>query len=279
VTRQQRRHVERELVKLIETDGDNCSICRTPFQHNSRTYGGISANGSVAVVADCCLGKINQLYTSGVYLARNYKLPRAKTASCLSAEDIEKNVALLQKAVAAIDKHEAETIAKKAGIPAIIPDWAQRPWKADDAKWFRENPSRSHRIRPAFPKEPHAEGAPKHHVSLMLVRQVEPGNRVKLAIAIYQELLPLPDSDALLRAMFDACTQSPPVKKWTMVSPEKIKELASQYAAADQQKHPLTVVTGTRWNAIHYYCLLPIFYSSLPPFISMNKKPVGFEQY
>jgi hypothetical protein len=38
--RQQRRRVEARIGKLIETDGDNCSICRAPFQHNHRTYGG-----------------------------------------------------------------------------------------------------------------------------------------------------------------------------------------------------------------------------------------------
>jgi hypothetical protein len=114
-------------------------------------------------------------------------------------------------------------------------DYAARPWKTDDAKWFKKNLSRSHRIRPAFPKEPQAEGAPKHHVSLMLVRQVEHGNRVKLPLAIHQDLLPVPDSDPLLRALFDTCIQSLPVKDWTMVSREKIKDLALQYAAADQQ--------------------------------------------
>jgi len=32
MSRQQRRRVERQIRKLIEADGDNCSICRAPFQ-------------------------------------------------------------------------------------------------------------------------------------------------------------------------------------------------------------------------------------------------------
>jgi hypothetical protein len=207
MSRQQRRRAETQIRKLIETDGDNCSICRAPFQNNHRTYGGITANGKTAVVGDCCYNHLDHLYTSGIYLTRDYGLPLANSAddARLSPDAVETNVARLQQAVA-----QADAISKKAGISANVPDWRPAPWKANDAKWFKDNPSRSHRIRAGFPNEPPSQDAPPDHVPLMLIRQVEPGTRVKIPIILHQKDMPVPDNDALLRAIFDVCAKSIP---------------------------------------------------------------------
>jgi hypothetical protein len=55
------------------------------------------------------------------------------------------------------------------------------PWSADDREWFKANPSRAHRLRPAIngewpdPGDPPAPGA----WLAVLVRHVEPGFRVR----------------------------------------------------------------------------------------------------
>jgi hypothetical protein len=237
MSRQHRRRVERQIRKLIETDGDNCSICRSPFRHNHRTYGGITAAGAAAVVADCCVKRLASVHTVGIFINRDYGLPQAKSVNdaYVSPDAIEINVARLQEAVA-----KADAISKKAGISANVPDWQPHPWKADDAKWFKENPSRSHRLRAGFPDEPPSQHPPADHIPLMLIRQVEPGTRVKIPLVFHREFMPVPDSDALLRAIFDVCTESIPMAQslpaggWVAVSRNKIKELTKQYLAAEQ---------------------------------------------
>ena len=56
----------------------------------------------------------------------------------------------------------------------------------DDARWFRENPRRNHRIRPPVPgelgfKEPYTA---KPLTRWILVRQVKPGVRIRLSFAM-----------------------------------------------------------------------------------------------
>lgn len=56
----------------------------------------------------------------------------------------------------------------------------------DDARWFRENPRRSHRIRPPVPgefgiKDPHTA---KPLTRWVMVRQVKPGFRMRMSFAM-----------------------------------------------------------------------------------------------
>lgn len=56
----------------------------------------------------------------------------------------------------------------------------------DDARWFSQNPRRSHRIRPPVPgefgiREPHT---PKPLTRWVIVRQVKPGFRMRMSFAI-----------------------------------------------------------------------------------------------
>ena len=79
-------------------------------------------------------------------------------------------------------------------------------WKDDDRKWFERNPRRAHRVRPPFPGEYDAEAAetPPGHVLIVLVRQVEPGRRIRSAVSLNAGLLPLPDDEAVAHALFEA---------------------------------------------------------------------------
>jgi sRNA-binding protein len=104
------------------------------------------------------------------------------------------------------------------------------PWKDADARWFELHPRRSHRARAAHPGERIAakddyELPPDHEV-LMLIRQVEPGKRMKLAYAMPTKLLPMPDEEELIHAMFDL------VARGTQVKLRELCELRDRYKRA-----------------------------------------------
>ena len=60
--------IHRAILKLMEADGDHCSICGRQFAHHGSTYGGLALDGSPALVGDCCLAKLTGVYAKGVYL-------------------------------------------------------------------------------------------------------------------------------------------------------------------------------------------------------------------
>jgi hypothetical protein len=82
-------------------------------------------------------------------------------------------------------------------------------WKNDDRLWFEQRPERSHRARLAFPGEAHevAAKAPTGHMLLMLIRQAEPGKRVRAGFYLNADLWPVPDDDAIAHALFDVATR------------------------------------------------------------------------
>jgi len=60
--------VRRAILKLVEQDGDHCSICGRQFANHGGTHGGLALDGSPALVGDCCLAKLAGVYVIGVYL-------------------------------------------------------------------------------------------------------------------------------------------------------------------------------------------------------------------
>src|SRR5262245_32523191 len=90
--------------------------------------------------------------------------------------------------------------------PAPLMEWpgGLHPWKSDDREWFERNRSRSHRVRMPFPGEVDKEAinAPAGHVLTMLLRQVEPGTRLKAGFYLNANLLPVPDDEAVAHALF-----------------------------------------------------------------------------
>jgi hypothetical protein len=223
------RKLFRAVETLIKTDGDVCSICRAPFVHNCRTFGGESLEGQPALVGDCCRSRLQRQVSVGLYLKHSgydELFPRGGTAGEVSAEVLEKAVTIFQQMVA-----ETDDCVRRAGLPATV-----RPqvsvddaiWKTDDAAWFAANPTRSHRLRPVFAGEVEAIGrtlpdlAGYQHAAM--VRQVEPGRRIKHMINL-NTAIEVPDIEAVLHALFDQAASGGDLSVAT------VAELALQYAA------------------------------------------------
>src|SRR5215831_11005302 len=211
LSRQQRRRLDRALRKLHRTDA--CSFCGTPFPHNSQTAGGLDAQGNFVLAGECCTKRVAKIFTRGFYSTRNYDFlqpPNAKpsTSTELTGAQITDAIAAYQKAIAVADKRFDDIMHRSGGAPAsgiTLKVTHDGPWKKDDADWFKQNPKRSHRARLAFPGEADKEaaGGPAGHTMVMLVRQVEPGDRLKTNLYLTANALPVPDNEALIHALFE----------------------------------------------------------------------------
>jgi hypothetical protein len=108
------------------------------------------------------------------------------------------------------------------------------PWKINDANWFKANPSRSHRLRSVFPGEIKTLSSfdvPPGHELQVLVRQLEPGHRVRIGFCRNLEL-PIPDVESLIHAMFDIVVEND-AKSFTV---EKVAKRALEYEKAFRKK-------------------------------------------
>src|SRR5262245_11242890 len=155
LSRQQRRRLERALPKLLERNV--CSFCGSSFPHNSPTAGGFDAHGNVVLAGECCVHRVAQIFTLGLELTDAYH-------------------------TAAVDR----ILDDSNGV------LHSHPWTSDDRQWFERNPQRSHRARLPFPGEVDGQAAetPAGDALIMLVRQVEPGRRLRAAVFLDANLLP-----------------------------------------------------------------------------------------
>ena len=71
------------------------------------------------------------------------------------------------------------------------------PWAAADRDWFAAHPGRAHRLRAAYPDEP---------ATSVLVRQVQPGLRIRLGVETTGRAWP--DNEIFLHAMCDGLLES-----------------------------------------------------------------------
>jgi hypothetical protein len=205
-----RRQIERVIAGIMRNDGDRCSLCHAAFTNSAATYGGICHDEGPALVGNCCMEKLQLIVTAGIYLT-----PHAYSQEC------------------------AAEVARKAGLNTpVVMGSATTPWSCDDRQWFAANPQRSHRLRPAFPGEldalrgsnPSCElQAPPDHEIQFVVRQVEPGKRIRLPLC-RDIACPIPDIEPILHAIFDIYSKGGPAG--TPVSVAEVKELALKYAAA-----------------------------------------------
>jgi hypothetical protein len=186
--RQQRRHVDRALRKFMQRD--RCSICGSPFQCNS--FGGFDTQGNVALVGECCINRVPTVFSLGLIV---------------TGEQLD----------AAYQKAQTNKILDNAercgglGRPSEV-NWTDSPWKNDDRVWFEKNPSRAHRLRPPFPGEMDETAAetPAGCELLVLVRQVEPGSRMRAGLHFGVDWLPLPDHEAVAHALFEVAVRREP---------------------------------------------------------------------
>jgi hypothetical protein len=226
MNRHERRRIYKAIETLIKRDGDHCSLCHRAFTHNSRTYGGVTAAGDVVLVGDCCAARLATLLTAGLCMARKYEVfDRIGTGKAYSIEDISSSINAYQEYVAMSDK-EMEGVEKKGGLKpgsAIVGKLTDSPWKTDDAQWFAKNPKRSHRVRPIFPGEPFP-GSHQDHELQVLVRQVEPGKRIKL-VTVNGAFTP--DNEAIIHALFD-------FESGHVASAKVLADLINKYADAER---------------------------------------------
>ena len=234
-----RRRVERHLRKMMEVDGDKCSLCKKPFPHNGQTFGGVTSAGVPAMVSECCRPRLKEIVLSGVYVNRSYDGMRiegdTRSGASLPPDQIMGAVDQLQKHFAAIDKLSAD-IARRGGIHSDTPNitFSETAWKTDDAAWFKNNPARSHRLRPVFSGEDTAlskgssmSALPLGHEFQVLVRQIEPGKRVRTPFYTNVKV-PIPNDEAIIHALFDMLAN--PSRKQGVVSIDEVAELAKKYS-------------------------------------------------
>lgn len=243
-----RRRVEREFAALIERDGDHCSLCHQPLKHNSKIYGGITKAGETALTSDCCASKLKETVVSGVYMdGPIVSLPLSKSPSgsrVLPPSDADEAVSRLQDYVAEVDRLSAD-IATRAGISQqkTIMNFEDSPWKDDDRAWFEANPERSHRLRKLYAGEdvtlvPPGQSVttpPPFHENQVLIRQVQPGQRVK-KLFCRNLATPIPEVEDVFHAIFDIVTG----RREGVITTKEVADLASRYAspAANSERKP-----------------------------------------
>ena len=85
--------------------------------------------------------------------------------------------------------------------PGVLLTLLDASWKDDDRAWFEENPSRAHRLRRLFPGEIDSSllpgEAPPGHEWQIVVRQLEPGIRVKAPLC-RNTACPIPDVEPVV---------------------------------------------------------------------------------
>jgi hypothetical protein len=213
MSRQDRRRFEKEYKKLPK--GDNCIICRKPFPHNSRTFGGLMSDGTTVLAGECCSGRLATVMVTGLYLTRSVDLLTAfskPSTKKVSPGPVDTGQALtyMQSFFSEIDER-TDALMRQAGVAKDLKGvfLGEHPWKANDAAWFKNYPGRSHRLRPLLEGEAEAmpmgvptDQLPPNHRIEMLVRQVEPGKRIRKAFCRNTEI-DVPDREEIIHAIFD----------------------------------------------------------------------------
>ena len=210
-----RRRVDRQLRKLVERDA--CSLCGAEFPHNTRMFGGLDRRDTVALTGECCADRLDTIFFMGLASSRSYDFLRpretGKPIAPATSEQLATAIAAYQQVIAATDQ-QLDGVARRSGVR--FPPEAHlldSVWKDDDRTWFAQNPTRSHRVRMPFPGEAdaHAAQAPAAHALVVLVRQVEPGARLRRGFYVPTGLLPVPDDEAVAHVLFEIATGHEPV--------------------------------------------------------------------
>jgi hypothetical protein len=210
-----RRRVEREIREIMRQNGDHCSICGAPLEHNTRTFGGTVKDGTTVLTGDCCRKRIATIVLEGLFLDRQLddlvdRLPLSNTGDAShKSVDVNRAVHAIQKV---FDDRQADgrAVARRAGLAEGRAKLFTQTtaWKTDDAAWFEAHPDRSHRLRSLLGDEASASGfsalgaMPDRHEMQILVRQVEPGKRMRLPFGRNLDV-PIPDDEPVLHALFD----------------------------------------------------------------------------
>lgn len=235
--RQERLKLERDIQRLLAKDGDHCTLCRRPFAHGDKTYYGRGPKKKTVILGDCCTDALRTGVAMGLYTDRAYDVLSGAptgTATPLPSGDLTEMIDGLQSFITATDM-TATDVANRAGVPpkaagVYLKDTA---WKRDDAAWFEANPTRSHRLRvllegerEAMPAERALEPMPEGHELQVVVRQVEPGQRVRSFFG-RNLAMPIPNDEAIIHALFDTLNSGG--NPGGVISVEQVAEIARRY--------------------------------------------------
>lgn len=217
MSRVDRRRFEKEFKKLPKPD--NCMICGSALVHNSKTFGGLAANGDIVLAGECCERYVVTPMVQGLYLTRGVDAFTLGTnpgnGKSNSQKDVERAIDALQSHYGDLDKR-TKRLMRQGGIAGRAKNIfvADQPWKADDAAWFKNNPQRSHRLRAilegeaaTLPPQVTTAEVPANHRLEILVKQVEPGARIRTLFCRNMEFA-LPDREDVIHALFDTVAKS-----------------------------------------------------------------------
>jgi hypothetical protein len=188
--RSRRRAVDRDMRKLLGRGV--CSFCGRSFKPDDATCGGFDAHGNTVLTSECCIKQVAKIWSLGLDLG------------------------LTGDQLTAAYREATDDAKQRAGIKhPLQPNPFDSAWKDDDRQWFEQNPSRAHRIRPPFPGEADeaVAEAPAGCQLLMLVRQIEPGRRVRARYCLDTRLLPLPDDETAAHALFEIAVENEPLPR------------------------------------------------------------------
>lgn len=242
MSREDRRRFEREFKKLPK--GDNCNICGKPFPHNSKTFGGLTADGTTVLAGECCSRRLATVMVSGLYVTQSIDLLTSSRRSStnkadVTPENVDQALTAMQSLFSDIGAH-TNAVMRQAGVQRQSRGvfLGEHPWKAEDAAWFKSHPDRSHRLRPVHEGEaetvlasiPKDQIPPNHQVEI-LVRQVEPGKRIRASFARNMEI-DIPDQEEIIHAIFDAVASA---GEGTVIDLREAMERARRYTNSRTQ--------------------------------------------
>lgn len=243
MSRSERRRFDKEFKKLFSTNNETCSLCGKPFAHNTKTYGGFNSQLKTSFTGDCCVKKLNDIYIQGLYVSENLQgleFPKKNKVGNvkISGESLANKIQDLQSGFSKVEKLKQE-IFKKSGLQGKTPSLIinKTAWKDDDKKWFDENPSRLHRLRDIhdgeFPKELTTRALPEDHCLKALVRQVEPGKRVRIPF-VANSNAEIPNNEEIIHALFDIASKGESGKYVTI---NDIISLVDMYTKIPTDRH------------------------------------------
>jgi hypothetical protein len=238
--RQQRQRINKVLNKLVAHEA--CSICGSAWKHNTRTAYGLDRNGRIVAVGECCLNEVVVAFGRGFFSERRYDFlnqPQrergAPPPNPAPRRNSETSVPKFLSPEPAPGTKTAKPIERGGvewhGVDVIgeIFSALDHSWKTDDRTWFEENPQRSHRARMPLAGEEFLFGTNSlpECTSFILVRQIKPGTRIRRGFYLNTVLLPVPDDEALIHAMFEIASGRGPAPR-TM---QEFCALREKYAA------------------------------------------------
>jgi hypothetical protein len=239
--RRSRRRLDRQFQKLV--CAEVCSCCRAAIAHNARVTAGLDAHGNAVLAGECCTGRVHQIFAQGLSLHRTYDFlpaPSSSPRSCeASGEELARMLAACRRLVAHADERIGN--AERLGGVQHLSDATvlDSPWKTDDARWFKEHPQRAHRLRPPLPGEIDGTAladlakARAGSVVIMVIRQVEPGSRMRGGLCLdVRMLVPdagsgMPDDESFAHALFDLAVE----REAAPTTVEEFCLLVEKYAA------------------------------------------------